>query len=165
MGTYYIRKRYLIILAACFLFFTTAFLPAQTAVELEAILETQALSSGQAAYFVLASLNDSSTWSNEFAIASSPEKAFELAMSNRWFRKGTTPDKKITLGTLSFLMMKAFGIKGGMMYSLLPGPHYSYRTMVSRSLIQGTADPAMNVSGERFLLILGNVLDAVGVEQ
>ena len=161
MNKFYTRKQGLIILAACFLLFTTAFLPAQTAGELEAILETPAVSSSQAAFFVLASVNEG----DESANASSPEKAFELAVSNGWFRKGTTPDESITLRDLSFLMMKAFDMKGGMMYTLLPGPHYAYRTLVSRSLIQGTADPAMKVTGERLLLILGNVLDAVGVEQ
>jgi hypothetical protein len=42
---------------------------------------------------------------------------------------------------------------------LLPGPRYAYRSMVSNSYIDGNTDPGMTVSGERFLLILGKVLN------
>jgi hypothetical protein len=82
-----------------------------------------------------------------------------------WLPKKAVPEKPITLPELSFLIMKAFDMKGGMMYAILPGPRYSYRSMISRSFIQGAADPAMTVSGDRFLLILGNVLNAAGGEQ
>jgi hypothetical protein len=53
-------------------------------------------------------------------------------------------------------------MKGGMMYAIFPGPRYAYRSMVSRNFIQGAADPAMTVNGNRFLLILGRVLSAEG---
>jgi hypothetical protein len=61
-------------------------------------------------------------------------------------------------------MARAFNIPGGFMHALLPGPRYAFRAMVNRSFIQGAADPGMTVSGERFLQILGKVLDAAGGE-
>jgi hypothetical protein len=62
-------------------------------------------------------------------------------------------------------MMKAFNLKGGMMFAIAPGPRYAYRSMLNRSFIQAAADPTMTVSGDRFLLILGNVLSVAGGEQ
>ncbi|MDR1143369.1 MAG: hypothetical protein LBK77_04005 [Spirochaetaceae bacterium] len=111
------------------------------AAELEAFLKVPVVSRAQAARFIAAS-------------APSPGTAEE-----GWLSKKTEPDDPVNMGELSFLLMRAFNIKGGLMYTLLPGPRYAFRTMVSRSLIQGSADPAMTVSGERFLQILGNVLN------
>jgi len=141
--------------AVGFLVIRPVFLPAQTAAELEAVLETPAITCAQAARFVTASSEGQS---------SSPDADFQQAMDNGWFPKGTTPDENITLGKLSFLIMRAFEIKGGMMYAILPGPRYAFRSMVSRSFIQGAADPAMTVNGERFLHILGRVLNTEGEE-
>jgi len=146
-----------IIIAGLFLMLPV-FLSAQTAAELEAIMGSPAVNCGQAARFVLASAGGAS------AGVSPSGNDFEQALANGWFPKGSVADESITLGKLSFLMMKAFNIRGGMMYSLLPGPRYAFRNMVSRSLIQGEADPSMTVSGERFLRILGNVLSKAGEE-
>ena len=135
-----------------------AFLSAQTARELETVLEAPAVTCVQAAYFVYASREGSTR-------SSRPETAFEQAMTRGWLPQGTTQAESITLGKLSLLLVKAFDIKGGMMYAIFPGPRYAFKTMVSRSFIQGTADPSMTVNGERFLLILGNVLEAMGANQ
>jgi len=143
----------------CFLA-SAAFLSAQTAAELEAVLETPAITCTQAAWFVLASIGSDASAVNAPANA---QAAFEQAAAQGWL-KNTQPDDRITLGQLSFLIMRAFEMKGGLMYLLLPGPRYAYRSMLSRSFIQGEADPAMTVSGERFLDILGKVLSAAGGE-
>jgi len=146
------KKRITGIIIAVIFIILPFFLPAQTAAELEAVMETPAVTYAQAAKFVLSSTG------------SAAENDFEQAMANGWFPKGTVSDESITLGKLSFLMMKAFDMKGGMMYAIFPGPRYAFRSMVSRSLIQGAADPSMTVSGERFLLILGKVLNETGEE-
>lgn len=113
-----------------------------TAAELDTVLDKAELSYAEAARFVLDS-----------------EDGFNMAISSGALPRRAEPGGAIKLGELSFLLMKTFGLKGGFMYKILPGPRYAYRELVSRSLIQGAADPAMKVSGERFLLILGNVLD------
>lgn len=133
-------------MAVCFLT-VSAFLSAQTAAELDTIMESSAVSCAQAARFV----------SGAAGGEDSPENTALLP-------EGAAPDDPVTLGQLSFMMMKAFNIKGGMMYAIFPGPRYAFRTMTGRSLIQGAADPAMTVSGERFLQILGNVLNVAGEE-
>ena len=153
-------KKILFYLALFLLFLAPAFLGAQTAAEMEAVLESPAVTYSQAAWFVYASAG--STMSIEGVDF---QAAFDRAMSNGWLTKKAVPDDPITLGAVSFLMMKAFNIKGGLMYLIFPGPRYAFRAMVSRSLLQGSGDPAMTVSGERFLLILGNVLNEAGGEE
>jgi len=137
---------------ASLLLLLPVYLSAQTAAELETILETPAVTYAQAANFVIGS-----------AGIACEGTAFEYAAANGWLNNAAEQDP-ITLNKLSYLIMKAFEIKGGMMYSIFPGPRYAYRAMVSRSYIQGAADPAMTVNGERFLIILGKVLSAEGDE-
>ena len=137
----------------CFIAAAPAFIPAQTAAELEAVLDNPAVTCAQAAWFTLAAAPP------DYDLTGGAEGAFKTARGKGWLPREAAADDPVRLGTLSFLIMKAFDIKGGLMYTLLPGERYAFRTMVSRSLIQGAADPAMTVSGERFLHILGNVLE------
>jgi len=139
------------------LFLLPVFLPAQTAAELETVMKTSVVTCAQAARFVTASVEGDASIRSD---ASFSQNEFEQALEKGWLPKGTTPDEGITLGKLSLLIMQAFEIRGGLMYMILPGQRYAFRTMVSRSFIQGRADPAMKVSGERFLDILGRVLSA-----
>jgi hypothetical protein len=131
-------------------------LSAQTAAELDAVLAAPVITNAQAAKFVLNSVGVPDSGGGEATAA------FEQALAKGWFSAKAGPNDPVRMGTLSFLMTRAFNIRGGFMYALLPGPRYALRAMVSRSLIQGAADPAMIVSGERFLQILGNVLTCVG---
>ena len=149
-------KNKLLILIAGILIILPVYLYSQTAADLEAVLETSAVSCAQATRFIVASSGSAAS-----VDTASEESSYEWARSNGWLDSAAASDP-ITLDKLSFLIMKAFDMKAGMMYSLLPGPRYAYRSMVSRNFIQGAADPAMTVSGERFLLILGKVLSAEG---
>jgi len=134
-----------------------ALLSAQTAAELERILETPYVTKSQAAQFIVAST---------FGPADiSEDAALQFVITRGWLPRKTTTDVLISMGTLSYLTMKAFDLRGGLMYSIVPGPRYAFRAMVNRSFIEGASDPAMKVSGERFLIILGNVLDAAGGDE
>lgn len=137
------------------LFLIPSFLPAQTAAELETVMKASVVTCAQAARFVSASVSDVPPRGNA-------QSDFEQALAKGWFPQGTTANERITLGKLSLLMMKAFNINGGLLYAIFPGERYAFRTMVSRSFIQGASDPAMTVSGENFLRILGRVLSAEG---
>ena len=158
------RRMKVFMITAGFLLTIPFFLPAQTAAELEAVLGTPAVSCTQAARFVLASSGSAASTGGAASGPISEGSAFEEVVARGWLKEAA-PDDAISLGKLSFLMMKAFSMKGGMMYKFFPGPRYAYRIMVSRNFIQGAADPAMTVNGERFLLILGKVLSAEGEEQ
>jgi len=152
-------KLYLIL---CLLFASAALLSAQTAAEMQTILNSPAVTYGQAALFVIASASDEVSAGNEDGEQSTPgqtqQNAFDLAVSRGWIHQKAKLNEPIKLRELSFLIMKAFDMKGGLMYSIFPGPRYGYRSLVSRSVIRSGSDPGMTVSGDWFLLILGNVL-------
>jgi hypothetical protein len=152
-----LKKHNLLLLAILFAALLSSPLHAQTAAELEELLQIQTISYAQAARFVLEAADTANV--NDAA------QAFALASERAWLPKKAAAEKPITLAELSFLIMKAFDLKGGMMYAIKPGPRYAYRSLISRSFIQGASDPDMTVSGDRFLLILGNVLDAAGGEK
>jgi hypothetical protein len=61
--------------------------------------------------------------------------------------------------------MGAFGIKGGVMYSVTKSPHYAYRELVYQGIIQGRADPGLAVSGDLLLFMVSKVLDRIEGEE
>jgi hypothetical protein len=141
------------LLAILFISVIPVYINAQSAADLENLLNAQEVTCAQAAWFV-----STGSGSNQSAMG----QAFDSAVSNGWL-KNVESDTPITLGKLSFLIMQAFEMKGGLMYMLIPGPRYAYRSLVSRSVIQGSNnDPDLKVSGDKFLTILGKVMDAQG---
>jgi len=142
-------KRRLLFLLVVFLVLSVQ-LFSQTAAELEALLATRALSYEQAASFVLRA-----------ADVTAPGLAFNYASEQKWLPVKATPDGIAALDGVSLLVMGAFGIKGGIMYSATKSPRYAYRELVYQGIIQGRADPDLTVSGERLLFIIGRALDRV----
>jgi hypothetical protein len=128
---------------------------AQTAAELDEILTTAELSNAQAARFTLAAAD---------IVLENPSHltAFEKAMDRQWFARDAKPETPITYAELSQLLLKAFSLNGGVMYALLPGPRYAYRTLSYYKLLTDEADPGLRVTGVNFLQILGQVLSYVG---
>jgi hypothetical protein len=132
-----------------------AFVSAQTADEMDRILNTREISYAQAARFVL-------------AVAGAAPRggdAFAAARENNWLPAGARADgadSPISLGELSFLIMKSFGMKGGIFYSLFPVPRYACRELVYARIIQGRDDPGGRLDGRTFLHILGRVLTYTG---
>jgi hypothetical protein len=137
----------------CYLLFGSLFhappdLLAQTAAELEAVLAAETMSYEQAASFVL-----------QAAEITSAGSAYNYAREHKWLSAKTAPDNTAVLNEVSLLIMSAFGIKGGIMYSSLKSPRYAYRELVHQGIIQGRADPEMTVSGDLLLFMIGRVLD------
>jgi hypothetical protein len=132
---------------AFFFFVSLSVLRAQTAAELDMLLETREVSFAQASRFVLvtADIADGGTDAGE---------AYTLANENGWLPEGAAPAAPIRLGELCFLMTEAFGIKGSFLYAAFPGPRYAFREFDYLRLIPGQRDPGLRVSGERFLQIL-----------
>ena len=131
-------------------FFGLVLLPAQTAAEIEILLETPAVTYAQAARFVLKA--------SETAQISNLEEAFSFAAERNWLPRDVSPDSAARLDVVSMLFMKSFGIKGGLLYSIFKNPHYAYRELVNMSAIQGKAYPTRAVSGEQLLFIASRVL-------
>jgi hypothetical protein len=133
-------------------------LSAQTARVIDDLLELRVLSFETACAVTLAAAG--------FVLPNSaPEAAYQRALDMGALPKSAKPGGAIKLGQLSFLIMRAFNMKSGFCYALFPGPRYAYRELVHRKIIQGRNDPALSVSGERFLVILGRALDYTGADR
>jgi len=142
-----------IFIIICFLLAAPVVLYAQTATEIERLLETEAVSYGQAAWLVLEAADLSGSFEN-----SASDGAFNFAAQQGWLPKKAAPQDKASLEGVSLLVMRSFGIKGGLFYSLLKNPHYAYREMVYKDIIQGRSDPQMPVSGGLLLFLVNRVL-------
>jgi len=128
-------------------------LHAQTADEIQTLLQTPAVSYAQAARFVLEAADVNGPYDK-----TSGQDAARFAAENKWLPQKADAQDAISLENLSLLIMKAFNLKGGPMYSLFKSAHYSYREMVFKDLIQGRSDPRMKVSGYTMLLIVNRLL-------
>jgi hypothetical protein len=125
-------------------------LHAQTADEMETLLNAPRINYAQAARFVLEA--------SETAVLQEPEEAFRYAMERNWLPKNAGPGEEASLGGISLLLMRSFSLRGGIFYSLFMNPHYAYHERIYTKAIFGRTDPDQSVSGELFLHILGRVL-------
>jgi hypothetical protein len=135
------------------LLITCAAIHAQTPNEFQTLLQTPAVTYAQAARFVLEAADVTGSYDK-----TSEQGAMGFAVDNKWLPKNADAQDAITLENFSHLVMKAFGLKGGPMYTLFNNAHYSYREMVYRELIQGRSDPKMKVSGHTMILIVNRLL-------
>jgi hypothetical protein len=146
-------KRYLVLLCAL----NAALLAAprahaQTAGDLERFLGAPIVSCQDAAWLVLSSVE-------AVPGGTTPTDAYQFALARNWLPRKAGANSAVTLGGVSLLIMRAAGIKGGLMFTLTHGARYAYRDMVYRGLIQGRAYATQKVSGERLLQILGRALE------
>jgi hypothetical protein len=139
----------------CFLFLSAVFVHAQTAEEMDGLLESTEVSFAQAARFTLvtADILDETTPAAD---------ACALARERGWLPAKAGADSPAKLGELCFLIMNAFNIKGSFLYALFPGPRYAFRELDYLKLIPGRRDPSQKVSGERFLQILAGAAALTG---
>jgi hypothetical protein len=133
-------------------------LSAQSNEVLDAVLSEATLSYAQAAYLV-------GTASGHFADTVSPQEAVTDMEQQGLGTPGLKPDDPVNLGAYSYMLTRAFGIKGGIMYRILPGPRYATRELSYLKIIPGPAKPGMSLSGDLALRILQHMLDRKGAAQ
>ena len=141
----------------CFLLTILAFgglalLSAQTAAEMETLLNTDAVTYAQAARFVLQAA--------EAATIANPAEAFKFAQEKDWLPKDVSPETPARLDGIALLFMRSFDLKGGILYSFAKNSHYAYRELVYRQAIQGKTDPHMAVSGYQLIFITNRILES-----
>jgi hypothetical protein len=68
----------------------------------------------------------------------------------------------VTLGEISFLIMKTLGLPGGLMYMIFPGPRYAARELAYLGFIPGNTHPSRAISGQEVMHILGQALEKKG---
>jgi hypothetical protein len=133
------------------LFAAAGVLYSQTAQEMDTLLETQIITYGQAVRLTLAAAGN---WEDL-----SVEAAFAAAQSKGWISQDVGSMYPVKFDQAAFLLMKAFQLRGGLLYRLFPGPRYAYRELVYRGVFPGRPDPDMSFSGEEFINVLGRILD------
>lgn len=90
--------------------------------------------------------------------SATPDEALSALSEKGWRLAPAGDGATITLGQYSHLLMKAFGIPGGVMYRLFPGPRYATREAAFRGFVSDRPTPYRSVSGEEAIRILGAVL-------
>jgi len=146
-------KKHFYLLFGVFLFIPV-FVSAQTAAEMERLIETNAVSYEQAARFVLEAADVPG-----FSGASSAAEAFRYAAENNWLPRKATAGGEASLQGVALLIMESFGIKGGVFYTVVKNSHYAYRELVYKAIIQGRTDPQMTVAGDYLLFLIGKTLE------
>jgi hypothetical protein len=129
---------------------------AQTAKRLDAILDAERVSFVQAAAVILPAAGLLDPEAGEIRV---------FAAAASWFPRRAERDSPITMGELSYLIMRSFNLTGGFMYALFPGPRYAYRALAWRRLLPPHPDPARFQSREELLHITGLVLSLAGGEE
>jgi hypothetical protein len=125
----------------------------QTAAEMETLLTQKSISWASAARFTVEAAGA--------AVPASPREAFEFAANKGWLPEGAEENGIARLDGVALLLMGAFDVSGGIFYSLFKNPHYAYRELVYKNIIQGKVDPAMTVSGDYFFFMLGKLLSSI----
>ncbi|GHV69161.1 hypothetical protein AGMMS49928_10580 [Spirochaetia bacterium] len=138
-----------------FLLFFTVFatgLGAQqnTVKEVEILLGTSEISWEQTVRFVLEAA--------DAAVFTESAEAFDFVLERGWAPKNARLTEPVRLSGLSLLLMRSFDLKGGMFYSLFKNSHYAYRELIYKDILLPGSDPAMLVSGERLLYLVGKIL-------
>jgi len=151
-------KRTVCIAVAVLLTIAVSF--SQSAEKIDEILETEKATFGQATYLIQTALNSESDGLDFNA-------AFDLFKSNNenLIKDSITASDVISTKTYAFLLMKAFGIKGGMMYRIYPCPRYAYRDLQYLAIIQGKNNPDAPMTGAAMLQILSRIDTVQGGEQ
>jgi hypothetical protein len=126
---------------------------AQTAERIERLLQQDKVSYCDAALLVLEAAGRLDAEKQ-----TSADDAFTFAMERGWLPKTAQANSDASLDGLSLLVVQAFEIKGGALFSLFQNPHYAYRAMVYRGIIQGRTDPQMTVSGELLLYTVNRAM-------
>ena len=128
-------------------------LTAQSNEVIDSVLGEAAISYSNAAYLV-------GTASGHVPETTAPADAVPQLEQAGFGLPGRGPSDPVTLGDFSYMLTRAFGIHGGVMYWILPGPRYATRELAYLGIISGPAKPGMSLSGERALRILERVLNS-----
>jgi hypothetical protein len=96
------------------------------------------------------------------ADTATPQEALQALQQQGWKIQVLPLDAPIPLGTYSFLLMKAFKLKGGILYSLFPGPRYACRELGYMKIIDTDVRTLRSVSGEEAVRMLGKVMERQG---
>ncbi len=128
---------------------------AQSNAEVDALLAQERARADSAAYMALAA-------GGQVGEESSPADALAAAQQRGWIKKSVAAPDPIAVDAYCALVMRALGLKGGLMYMIFPGPRYAYRDFVSRGFLDASGGPKRSLPGDEVLKILRQALDLKG---
>jgi len=126
-------------------------LPAQSNEVVDRLLEQERATYGHSAYMVLTSLG-------EIPEDASVQEAAKRLSAEGWSLKPRSAEQPITLGEYSYMLIEAFDIKGGIMYTIFPGPRYAAKELKFLEFIPGSSTPGRSLDGAEAVQILGRLL-------
>ena len=129
------------------LFSVSFSLPGQQNAVIDELLEEEKATFGKSVYVILSA-------SETIDEGLSPEEAAALITRKEWHVKPKGPEQPVTLGEFAAVLMKAFDIKGGLFYTLFPGPRYATREIEFRNFVYGRISPYMHISGTEAVTIV-----------
>lgn len=124
--------------------------------EIEALLFSAAVTYAQAARFALEA--------GGAAALADPAEAFGFAMERGWLPRAAEPDAPARLDGVALLLLRSFGLRGGIWLSLTGSPHFAYRELEHMGFISGRSSPGQRVSGDALLYLTGRMLAHAGDE-
>lgn len=124
----------------------------------DGLLSVNKVNYGQVSYLVLVASDNLSEDADE-------ARAFELLESLGWAPEGSAASDIVPLATYAQILMRAFGMKGGILYTLFPSPRYAYRELSFLQVVQGRADPSETVDGASSVRMLGRIFDVMGLNK
>ena len=119
---------------------------------MDELLVEETASFGKSVYMVLVA-------SEKIPEESSVSDAVSALQSKNWGIRMKEEASPITLGEICYLLMRAFDISGGIMYSLIPGPHYAAREMLYREILIDESDPGGPLSGEEVMTLVSRTIE------
>ena len=146
------KKYRILIFLFLVLLFESVTLGAQSNALLDVLLEEKQASFGNTVYLALAA-------ADIIEETASPSQASVILEQQDWGILRKEVDEPITLGEMSFLYMKTFKIRGGLLYRLFPGPRYAARELAYMGFVDGSSSAYRIPSGEEAVRILGDVLE------
>jgi hypothetical protein len=128
---------------------------AQSADRIDELLGQNPAQSGHVAYLVLAA-------AGIVPEGASPAEALRTAQDQGLMPAGTAAADPVTFGRYSYLFMESFGVTGGVMYRIIPGPRYAAREVVYQRWTRTRRASGERISGETAMRILSVYLNRPG---
>lgn len=126
---------------------------AQSINRIDELLRQDPATNGHGAYLVL-------TAAGVIDEELSPAAAFSRAQEAGLFRDQDESDGDLTFGRLSYLLMESFGVSGGVMYRVFPGPRYAAREVVYQRWSRTRRAPRQRIDGETVMRVVSVYLNA-----
>ena len=141
-----------VIIALMAMFAAVLPLEAQSNTVIDALLAADSAAFGDAVYLVLSA-------AKIIPETATPNDAVWTLQAKDWGVAGRSAKEPITIGEYASLLMKAFDIRGGILYRLIPGPRYACRELAFLGLLEGSTATRRRLAGGEAMRILSRVLE------